>query len=70
MSKDSSAKYYQNNNERLQTKPRERYQSISKEEKKQQQYGRGQCKFLPKDENQKLVDYKKIYNKMRKNALL
>ena len=34
MSKDSSAKYYQNNNERLQKKPRERYQSISKEEKK------------------------------------
>ena len=32
MSKDSSAKY-QNNKERLQKKARERYQSLSKEEK-------------------------------------
>ena len=33
MSKDSSAKYYQDNKERLQKKARERYQSLSKEEK-------------------------------------
>ena len=33
MPKDSSAKYYQNNKERLQSKARERYQSLSKEEK-------------------------------------
>ena len=34
MSKDSSAKYYQNNKEGLQKKnARERYQSLSKEEK-------------------------------------
>ena len=33
MPKDSSAKYYQNNKERLQRKARERYKSISKEEK-------------------------------------
>ena len=33
MSKDSSAKYYQNNIERL---PCERYQSLSKEEKEKQ----------------------------------
>ena len=31
MSKDSSAKYYQNNKERLQKEARERYQSFSKE---------------------------------------
>ena len=30
---DSSAKYYQNNKERLQKKARERYQSFSKDEK-------------------------------------
>ena len=41
MSKDISTKYYQNNKERLQKKKtRERYQSLSKEEKeKKQQYG-------------------------------
>ena len=40
MSKDISTKYYQNNKERLQKKTRERYQSLSKEEKeKKQQYG-------------------------------
>ena len=34
MSTDSSAKYYQNKEERLQKKTRERYQGLSKEEKK------------------------------------
>ena len=33
MFKDSSAKYYQNNKERLQKKACKRYQSLSKEEK-------------------------------------
>ena len=33
MSKDLSAKYDQNNEERLKKKTRERYQSLSKEEK-------------------------------------
>ena len=40
MSKDSSAKYYQNNKERLQKKACERYQSLSKGGKgKKRQYG-------------------------------
>ena len=34
MPKNSSAKYYQENKERLQKKSLERYQSLSKEEKK------------------------------------
>ena len=39
-SKNLSAKYYQENKERLQKKLRERYQNLSKEEKeKKQQYG-------------------------------
>ena len=39
MSKNWSAKYYQDNKEILQKKARERYQSLSKEEKeKRQQY--------------------------------
>ena len=33
MSKDSSAKYYEDNKEKLQKKALERYQSLSKEEK-------------------------------------
>ena len=37
MSKDSSAKYYQNNKDRLQKKADERYQSLSKEEKEEKQ---------------------------------
>ena len=41
MCKNSSAKYYRNNKERLQKKAREKYQSLSKEEKeKKQQNGR------------------------------
>ena len=38
MSKDSSAKYYQNNKERLQKKSCERYQSLSKEEKEKRSH--------------------------------
>ena len=34
MSKNLSAKYYQENKERLQKKERERYQNLSKQEKK------------------------------------
>ena len=34
MSKNSSAKCYENNKERLQRKTRERYQSLSKEKNK------------------------------------
>ena len=41
MSKTLSAKYYQENKERLQKKARKRYCNLSKEEKeKQRQYGR------------------------------
>ena len=35
MSKNLSAKYYQKNKERLQKKPCERYQNLSKEEKEE-----------------------------------
>ena len=60
MSKNLSAKYYQENKERLQKKARERYQSLSKEEKeKKRQYGRERYKNLAKDERQKLVEYRK-----------
>ena len=55
MSKNLSAKYYQENKERLQKKPRERYQNLSKEEKeKKRQYGRERYKNLSEDEKQKL----------------
>ena len=41
VSKNLSAKYYQESKERLQKKARERYQNLSKEEKeKKRQYGR------------------------------
>ena len=67
VSKDSWNKYYQNKNERLQKKARQRYQSLSKEEKeKKQQYGLGQYKNLPDDEKEKLAEYRKKYCKMRK----
>ena len=63
MSKHSSAKYYPENKERLQKKPHERYQNLSKEEKgKKWQYGRERYK-------NKLVEFRKKY-RMRKNALL
>ena len=53
ISKNLSAKYYQEKKERLQKRPCEKYQSFSKEEKeKKQQYGRESCKNLSEDEKQ------------------
>ena len=55
MSKDSSAKYFQNNKESLQKKARERYQSLSQKEKKKS--------------NNMVVNYTKIYEKMKNKSL-
>ena len=47
MSKNLSAKHYQENKERLQKKAREKYQNLSEEEKeKKLQYGRKGYKNL------------------------
>ena len=70
MSKDSSAKCYQSNKEKLQTKEKERHQEFSKEEKEKRQYGREQYKNLSVNEKQKLVEYTKKNYKMGKNPLL
>ena len=50
-------------------KAHERYQTLSKKEKKQQ-YSRERYKNLSEDEKQKLVEYRKIYYRIRKNVLL
>ena len=52
MSKDLSAKYYQEINERLQKKAHERYHSLSKEEKEKQQYGHECYKNLSEEKKQ------------------
>ena len=71
MSKNLSAKYYQENKERPQKKACERYQNLSKKEKeKKQQHGCERYKNLSEDEKQKLLGYRKKYYRMRKNALL
>ena len=57
MSKDSPAKYYQNNKERLQKKAHERYQSLSKEKKK-------------KNDNNMVVNDTRTYQKMKVKNLL
>ena len=65
MSKNLSAKYYQENKERLQKKLLKDYQNLSKEEKdKKHQYGRKRYKNLLKDKKEweKLpyYNYKKL----------
>ena len=71
MSKTLSARYYQENIEKLQQKARERYQNLPKEEKeKTQQYGHERYKNLSEDEKQKLIEYRKKYYRMRKNVIL
>ena len=47
----------------------ERCQNLSKEEKeKKRQQGRERYNNLPENEKQKLVEYRKKYHRMRKNA--
>ena len=71
MSKNLSAKYYQENKERLQKKARERYQNLSKEEKeKKQQYGHECYKNISENEKQELVEYRKKYYKNEKKRFL
>ena len=69
MSKNLSAKYYQQNKERVQRKARERYQNLSKKEKKPQ-HGCERYKNLSEAEKQKLVVYRKKCYRMRKNISL
>ena len=58
MSKNLSAKYYQENKERLQEKACKRYQNFFEEEKeKKRQYDRKRYKNLSEDEKQKLVEF-------------
>ena len=58
MSKDSSAKYYQSNKERLPKKlVREIIVLSEKKKKKKQQYGHERYKHLPEDGKQKLAEH-------------
>ena len=66
MSKNLSAKYYQENKKRLQKKARERYQNLSKEGKeKKGQYGR---KISLKMKKNRLDEYRKKYYQMREKV--
>ena len=69
MSKVSSANFCVNNKEKLQKKDCKIEQILSNEEKqKRKQYG---CPYknIPKDEKQRLFEYRKKY-KMRKKRLI
>ena len=69
ISKGFSAKYSQNNKERLQRKYHEKYRSLSKEVKeKKQQYACEQYKNRPENEKQKVVEYRKQCYKMEKTS--
>ena len=58
MPKNLSAKYYQENKERLQKKAPERCQNLSKEEKEtKRQYVHERYKDLSEDEKNQLVQY-------------
>ena len=60
MTKYCCAKYFRDNKERLQKIARERYHSLSKEEKeKKPQNGRKGCKKFLDDEKQRQVGYGK-----------
>ena len=73
MSKNLSAKYYQENKERLQKKKKKKKknQNFSIEEKaKKRQNGRECYKNLLEEQKRKLVEYRKKYFRIRKNMAL
>ena len=62
MSKNLSAKSYQENKKKTIKKSCERYQNLSEEEKeKKPQYGCKRFKNLSEDEKQKLLEYRRKY---------
>ena len=63
MFKDSLAKYYQNNKERLQKKLVKDIKVFLNKKKKKRQY------LLAEDKKQKPVEYRQKYYKISKNAL-
>ena len=63
MFKDSSARYYQDNKER------HKKNLVKDIKRKKRQNGSEWYKNLPEDENQKLVEYRMKYYKIRKNTL-
>ena len=70
VSKKLSAKYYSENKERLQKKFVKNIKIFLKKKKeKKRQYGCERWK-LPEEEKNKLVEYRKKYYRMKKNALL
>ena len=69
ISKDSSAKYYQNNKEKLQKKFVKDIKVFLKKKKKKSDNVREWYNNLPEDENKSLLSIKKHYE-MIKNALL
>ena len=70
MPKHLSAKYYQENEERMLKNLVKDINLSYKENKKRQQYDREHYKNFSEDEKQKLVEYRKRYNRMRGSALL
>ena len=69
--KNSSAKYYQDNKERLQKRlVKDIGVFLKKKKKKSDNMVAKDNKILPEDEKQKLAEYREKYYKMRKNALL
>ena len=73
MSKDFSAKYYQDNKERLGKKAIKRYQTLSKEEKeKNNNMALNSTKIYQKMKNclKKLSEHRKNYYKTRKSTSL
>ena len=70
MSKHLSAKYYQENKERLWKKLAKNTKIILKKKKKKQHYGHERYKNISEDEKQSLLSIKEDIIEWKRNALL
>ena len=57
--------YYENDKERLRKQVRDKYGSLSQEEKKRE-YGRNRYKSMSKEKKQELKEYQKNYREAKK----
>ena len=64
------AKDYKNDKERLREQAKDKYRSLSEEEKNEKQkYGRNRYHTMSEEKKQRLKEYQKIYHEAKKNKI-
>ena len=64
---NKAKEYYKNNNERLKKQTRDKYRSLSEEDKnKKREYGKSRYHNMSEEKKQKLKEYQRKYREAKK----